>query len=177
MSVFGKYCSSYRENSLLSLLLLLQLTLWKFCTWVQTQNLFHGFYFVAFLSVSFGGGDLHNPYFQSYKAAPVPPSALFSLFFWHSSLHPPFHFIIVEFTGITVVGNWGKSVIWRRLSPQGHIFWRYELLVKPQPSYQTRSASSGCCCDVRSQILQAAHLLCCVPIKVLLCAVSFLNMH
>lgn len=40
LSVFGKYCSSYRENSLSSLLLLLQLTLWKFCTRVQIQNLF-----------------------------------------------------------------------------------------------------------------------------------------
>lgn len=110
----------------------------------------------------------------------LPLSPLLHYFLCSSGIPPStplFHFIIVEFTGITVVGNWGKSVIWRRLSPQGHIFWRYELLVKPQPSYQTRSASSGCCCDVHSQILQAAHLLCCVPIKVLLCAVSFLNMH
>lgn len=150
MSVFGKYCSSYRENSLSSLLLLLQLTLRKFCTWVQTQNLFPGFYFVAFLSVFlFGEGNCTNPISSHVK---LPLSPLLYYFLCSSGIPPStplFHFIIAEFTGITTVGNWGKSVIWRGLSPQGHIFWRYEFLVKPQPSYQTRSASSGCCCDVR----------------------------
>lgn len=111
-----KYCGSYRENFLSSLLLLLQLTLWKFGIWVQTHNVLAGFYFAAFLSgFLFEQGDCANRISTLlYKQnCPCSLSVLFSLVFCHFSFFIPLCFIPVEFTGITLVGNWDKSVILR----------------------------------------------------------------